>query len=91
MLITSFDSRMDDLFDPAEKLEAISVGHQVTEGIIWHPQRKRLIFSDMGVGKVYEWNPETFETKVIKAPSNISNGNFKILLGCDKQYHSHGA
>ena len=76
MLITSFDSRMNDLFDPAEKLEAISVGHQVTEGIIWHPQRKRLIFSDMGVGKVYEWNPETFETKVIKAPSNISNGNF---------------
>lgn len=30
----------------------------------------------MAAGKVFKWDPETFETTVIKFPSNISNGNF---------------
>ena len=29
----------------------------------------------MWAGKVYAWDPETYETKVIKQPSNITNGN----------------
>ncbi len=70
------DSRFFDLIDTEAVLEAVSVGHKVTEGIIWWPQENCLIWSDMGVGKVYKWNPETFETSVIKFPSNINNGNF---------------
>lgn len=70
------DSRFFDLIDTEAVLEAVSVGHKVTEGIIWWSQENCLIWSDMGVGKVYKWNPETFETSVIKFPSNINNGNF---------------
>lgn len=70
------DTRFNELIDTKTVLEPISVGHKVTEGIMWWPQQGCLIFSDMGVGKIYRWNPETFETTVIKHPSNISNGNF---------------
>ncbi|HJB07705.1 MAG TPA: SMP-30/gluconolactonase/LRE family protein [Candidatus Enterocloster faecavium] len=76
MLFEAIDPRFEDLIDMDAALEPVSVGHKVTEGIIWWPQKNCLIFSDMGVGKVYKWDPETFETTAIKYPSNISNGNF---------------
>lgn len=76
MLFEVIDSRFNDLIDTEAVLEPVSVGHKVTEGIIWWLQQDCLIFSDMGVGKVYKWDPQTFETTVIKFPSNISNGNF---------------
>ncbi|MCI8512799.1 MAG: SMP-30/gluconolactonase/LRE family protein [Lachnospiraceae bacterium] len=76
MLLEAANPGFFDLVDENAVLEAVSVGHRVTEGIIWWPQKECLIFSDMGVGKVYKWDPKTFETTAIKFPSNISNGNF---------------
>ncbi|MBQ7796677.1 MAG: SMP-30/gluconolactonase/LRE family protein [Lachnospiraceae bacterium] len=76
MLFEVIDPRFEELVDVNAVLEPISVGHKVTEGIIWWPQQNSLIFSDMGVGKVYKWDPKTYETTAIKYPSNISNGNF---------------
>ena len=76
MLTNTFDPRMNELISPDAHLEPISVGHKATEGIAWHDKGNYLIFSDMGVGKIYKWNPENYETSVIKYPSNISNGNF---------------
>lgn len=76
MLYNAAEPEFYDLIDADAALEPISVGHKVTEGIMWWPQNDCLIFSDMGVGKVYKWNPKTYETTVIKFPSNISNGNF---------------
>ncbi len=69
------DPKFYDLIDPDAEFESVSTGHSVTEGIIWWPQKNLLVFSDMAAGKVYAWNPETFETKIIKQPSNITNGN----------------
>ena len=70
------DPRFNDLIDTEATLEAVSCGYQVTEGIMWWPQHNSLIWSDMWYGKVYEWDPKTLETKIIKQPSNINNGNF---------------
>lgn len=69
------DPKFYDLIDVNAEFESVSTGHSVTEGIIWWPQKRLIVFSDMWAGKVYTWNPETFETKVIKSPSNITNGN----------------
>ncbi len=70
------DPKFYDLIDVEADFESCSTGHSVTEGIIWWPQKNCLVFSDMAAGKVYSWDPETFETKIIKQPSNITNGNF---------------
>ena len=75
-LFVETDPKFHELIDTEAVLEPVSVGHRVTEGIIWWPQNNCLIFSDMAAGKVFKWDPETFETTVIKFPSNISNGNF---------------
>ena len=75
-LLVETDPKFHELIDTEAVLEPVSVGHRVTEGIIWGPQNNCLIFSDMAAGKVFKWDPETFETTVIKFPSNISNGNF---------------
>lgn len=77
-LFVETDPKFHELIDTEAVLEPVSVGHRVTEGIIWWPQNNCLIFSDMAAGKVFKWDPETFETTVIKFPSNISNGNFTI-------------
>lgn len=76
MIFEVKNPKFNDLIDTEAIFEPISIGHKVTEGIMWWHQQRCLIFSDMGVGKVYKWNPETFETTAIKYPSNISNGNF---------------
>lgn len=81
MLFEVIDPKFEELVDTSVVLEPISVGHKVTEGIIWWPQQNCLIFSDMGAGKVYKWDPKTYETTAIKYPSNISNGNFIDLEG----------
>ena len=71
----AYDPKFHDLIDTEAEFESISTGHSVTEGIIWWPHKNCLVFSDMAAGKVYSWDPETFETKIIKQPSNITNGN----------------
>lgn len=69
------DPRFLDLIDANAEFESISTGHDVTEGIIWWKEKNLLLFSDMATGQVFSWNPNTFETKVIRQPSNINNGN----------------
>ena len=76
MLLDIKNAKLAQLIPEDGFLEPISVGYGITEGIIWNFKTQRLIFSDMSLGKVYEWNPQTKKTKVIKTPSNISNGNF---------------
>lgn len=73
--IKALDPKFHDLIDVDAEFESVSTGHSVTEGIIWWKEKNCLVFSDMWAGKVYAWDPETFETKVIKQPSNITNGN----------------
>lgn len=77
-----FDPKFYDLIPEDAELEAVSVGHKVVEGTIWWPQQNKLVFSDMGTGKVFTWDPATFETECIRYPSNINNGNFIDKDGC---------
>ncbi len=68
--IKALDPKFHDLIDVDAEFESVSTGHSVTEGIIWWKEKNCLVFSDMWAGKVYAWDPETFETKVIKQFSN---------------------
>lgn len=76
MLLDMKNPKLAQLIPADGFLEPISVGYAITEGIIWNFKTQRLVFSDMSLGKVYQWDPQTKATSVIKTPSNISNGNF---------------
>ena len=54
-LFVETDPKFHELIDTEAVLEPVSVGHRVTEGIIWWPQNNCLIFSDMAAGKVFKW------------------------------------
>ena len=53
-LFVETDPKFHELIDTEAVLEPVSVGHRVTEGIIWWPQNNCLIFSDMAAGKVFK-------------------------------------
>lgn len=49
MLFQADDPRFYELIDTEAMLEPVSVGHKVTEGIMWWPQKNCLIFL------IWEW------------------------------------
>jgi gluconolactonase len=58
----------------ASGIEAIVTGLGITEGVVWHPRDRCLVFSDLTAGKVYRWT-EADGPAVLRQPSNITNGN----------------
>lgn len=59
---------------PADaQLEQIATGFQFTEGPYWHPDGY-LLFSDIPGNTIYQWSPESEQTKVYRRPSGHSNG-----------------
>src|SRR6185436_10100373 len=86
MLFEIQKTELNAIIRPGAELEAISTGHKITEGIMWHHKDNYLIFSCMGQGKVFKWS-EAEGTTVIKSPSNITNGNFidpqGLIVSCE--------
>jgi len=70
------DPRFHELFPENARFEPVSVGHGGggTEGVSWWPQKSCIIFTDMVKGTICKWDPATYETSVLRAPSNITNG-----------------
>ncbi|PZQ48185.1 MAG: gluconolactonase [Rhodovulum sulfidophilum] len=75
MIFDKSHAALEALIAPDARMDAVSEGYKLTEGIIWHHREDYLIFSDMAHGKVYKWS-EADGTSVIRTPSNITNGNF---------------
>lgn len=68
------DPGMKGIVDEDAVVEKIASGFLFTEGPIWNPYDKHLIFSDMPGNHMRKWTPggavETF-----RKPSNMANGN----------------
>jgi gluconolactonase len=56
---------------PAERL---GTGFAFTEGPVWHPVGKHLIFSDMPGNIMRKWTPDG-RIETFRQPSNMANGN----------------
>lgn len=68
------DDRFRTIVGDSADVEKIATGFQFTEGPIWHPHEKHLIFSDMPGNHMRKWRPDgTIET--FRKPSNMANGN----------------
>lgn len=69
-----------DLIHENLSLTRISSGHVWTEGPVWFPAHKQLLFSDIPNQRLCRWTPDG-GTSVFRAPSNFANGNTRDLQG----------
>ncbi|MEM9063114.1 MAG: isochorismatase family protein [Pseudomonadota bacterium] len=67
------DSRFTDLVDLNAPVEQLGSGFTFTEGPIWHPIEKHLLFSDMPADVRRRWSPDTGVEEVMR-PSHKGNG-----------------
>jgi gluconolactonase len=73
MTHTTMRPEFDELIDPHAPVEQVSTGFTFTEGPIWRPVGRYLLFSDMPADVRRRWDPDRGVTEV-KRPSNKCNG-----------------
>lgn len=68
------DSRLNSIVASDAVVERVAGGFDFTEGPVWHPQGKFLIFSDMPGDHMRRWTPaEGIST--FRKPCHMANGN----------------
>lgn len=70
---TVVDDRFTGLIDANAPVERIGTGFTFTEGPLWHPVEKHLLFSDMPGDVRRRWTPTAGVSEVMR-PSNKGNG-----------------
>lgn len=74
MDIEVHDERFRAIVEPDARVERVATGFKFTEGPVWDPVGKRVIFSDMQDDHMRAWSPAT-GTVTFRKPSNKTNGN----------------
>ena len=82
MAIEALDGRLEQLVDLNSEPEQIASGCVFTEGPIWHPRERTLIFSDVRTGIMNRWT-EQGGVEVFRdaSGSGTANGNTYDRLG----------
>jgi gluconolactonase len=80
MTIDLRDKRMGDIVDPAAKLETVASGFRFTEGPVWYPEARKLIFSDIPGDQMHVWSADKGVASYRK-PSHMANGNYRDRKG----------
>lgn len=68
------DERFRDVIGDDVSFETLGSGYAFTEGPIWHPTGKFLIFSDMPGDHMRRWSASR-GVETFRKPSNMANGN----------------
>jgi gluconolactonase len=63
-----------EIVDLEAEPEKVAGGFVFTEGPVWDPGRRRLVFSDIPADTMYEWT-EADGARVFRKPSGNANGN----------------
>jgi len=66
-------SKFSALFPEKVRLVRVATGFRFTEGPVWHPHKKLLLFSDIPAGTIYQLSPDGHYS-VFRNPSGHSNG-----------------
>ena len=53
--IERLDKQLDEVISPNAVIEVISIGHKWSEGPIWYKKEQKLIYTDVGHQKIYQW------------------------------------
>src|SRR6187455_2343779 len=67
------DSRFREVVGGTAELQPLGNGFMFTEGPLWHPTAKFLLFSDMPGNIIRRWTPAGGVTP-FRQPSNMTNG-----------------
>jgi len=67
------DGRFAEVVGPSPELERLATGFLFTEGPLWHPREKFLLFSDMPGNIIRRWTEEGGVTP-FRQPSTMANG-----------------
>ena len=73
MIHFAIDTSFQSLIDPNAPVEKLAGGFVFTEGPLWHPLERHLLFSDMPADVRRKWSPHGGVTEVMR-PSNKGNG-----------------
>ena len=74
MSIDTRDPRFGTIVSADAEVERLATGFDFTEGPVWHPRDKFLIFSDMPGDHMRRWTPAEGIT-TFRKPCNKANGN----------------
>jgi len=69
------DPALDDIIGPNPKVWKIAEGFQFTEGPVWLPGEKALLFSDPNANTMYRYEPEPAALRVFRRPSGYSGAD----------------
>ena len=53
--IQRLDKQLDEVISPNAVIEVLSTGHEWSEGPIWYKKEQKLIYTDVGHQKIYQW------------------------------------
>ncbi|MCL6295355.1 SMP-30/gluconolactonase/LRE family protein [Jejuia spongiicola] len=53
--IERLDKQLDDIISPNAVIEILSTGHKWSEGPIWIKEDQKLVYTDVGHQKIYQW------------------------------------
>jgi len=68
------DRRFADIVGTAVEAEVIGHGYIFTEGPVWHPRERTLVFSDIPANRLHVWRPG-LPVRVLRKPRQMANGN----------------
>jgi gluconolactonase len=68
------------LFPEGARAQQVAAGFRFTEGPLWDPATRTLLFSDIPANRIYRWS-ETAGAQVYREPSGKSNGLTWSLKG----------
>jgi gluconolactonase len=80
MTIDVRDKKMGEIIDPSAELETVAGGFRFTEGPVWYPEERKLVFSDIPGNQMHVWSAAKGVASYRK-PSHMANGNFRDRKG----------
>src|SRR5688572_11857655 len=73
MEIERLSPRASSVLPDDSRLELVATGFVFTEGPLWDPSTRSLLFSDIPADRIYRWS-EGGAAEVFREPSGKSNG-----------------
>ncbi len=69
------DPRFERLINPMAKVERLATGGRWTEGPVYFPAGRYLLWSDVADDRILRYDEKDGHVSVFRRPSSIANGN----------------
>ncbi len=73
--VDRLDPALDAIVGPNPKMWKVAEGFSFTEGPVWIPSEKSLLFSDPNANTIYRYTPDAASLQVFRSPSGYSGAD----------------